>query len=49
MWTCGNRKVAKAPKARSKSHSLSTNYQGLLIMEMFELIRTQMREGLCNG
>jgi hypothetical protein len=32
-----------------KSHFPSTNYLNLLIMMMFELIRTQKREGLCNG
>jgi len=38
-----------AVKALQKSYSLSTNYPILLIMKMFELIRTEMREGLCNG
>jgi len=36
----------KPTKARPKSYFLSTNYRTLLIMKMFELIRTQRREGL---
>jgi hypothetical protein len=39
----------KPVKQGLKSYFLSTNYLNLLIMMMFELIRTQKREGLCNG
>jgi len=41
MWTCCNRKAQKPAKPAAKTYSLSTNYLILLIMKMFELIRTQ--------